>query len=58
MDNGGRVWYLRLCDLLVLLLLGWLAPGWKPDGNNHVNDVGNGHDNVSGRSGGDVLSLL
>ena len=58
MDNGGRVWYIRLCDLRVLLVLGWLAHRWNPDGNNHVNDVGNGLDDINGCSGGDVLSLL
>ena len=58
MDNGGRVWYIRLCDLRVLLLFRWLASRWKPDGNNHVNDVGNGLDNVNGRNDGVVLSLL
>ena len=57
MDNWSRLWYIRLRrDLLVLLLVGRLGPIWKPDGDNHINDVGNGLDNVNGCS--NVLSLL
>lgn len=54
MNDRCWVWYIWLCGLLVLVLIGRLAPRWKPDGNNHVN----GLDDVNSGGNGDVLSPL
>lgn len=54
MDDGCWIWLIWLRELLVWVLVGWLAPRWNPDGNNNVD----GFDNVDCTGNGDILSLF
>ena len=56
MDDWCWVWCTWLCDLLVLVLVDWLAARRKPDSNNDVNGLDLKNVNCGGN--GDVLSLL
>ena len=53
-DDRRWVWLIRLCELLMLVLIDWLTPRWKPNGNNNVN----GFNYINSRRECDILSLV